>query len=286
MRATLLDEFNLIAVPSDGLLRKLAYLAATGNEAVMLPFALTGGAKVEAERRRKEREFQDFARRALASSERVEEFTKKLELLDQASAQALVESEEKLRKAKEDVQRLRDRAYELTTPDGGATKVYRDGGMVRDDNGTQVDPLLIKPDDIPESAPTWGEIQDKENIVRNAQRQHREISDYRERLEKGRKRLEKGAISEDELDELEKDVDRMPALVRKHYEQLAPDAKERTHVQDRTPESRSFGALVSDTRPTQPFAVAAAGLKPVVPGGDADLEFEKVIPNVSAPSPM
>jgi hypothetical protein len=286
LRTTPLDEFNSVAVPSEGLLRKLAYLAATGNEAVLLPFTLTGGAKAEAERQRKEREFENFARMVLASRERVEEFTKKLELLDQASAEALVESEEKLRKAKDDLQRLRERAYELTTPDGGAMKVYRDGRMVRDDDGAQVDPLLIKPEDIPESAPTWGDIQDKEATLRDAERQRREISEYRERLEKTRKRLDEGAVSEAELDKLNKDAERMPALVREHYEQLAPDTKERAQVQDRTPESRSSGGLLSEARPTQPFAVAAAGLKPAVPGDDADLDFKKVIPGVSAPSPM
>jgi hypothetical protein len=286
LRTTPLDEFNSVAVPSEGLLRKLAYLAATGNEAVLLPFTLTGGAKAEAERQRRERDFESFAHMVLASREHVEEFTKKLELLDQASAEALVESEEKLRKAKDDLQRLRDRAYELTTPDGGVMKVYRDGSAVRDDGGAQVDPLLIKPEDIPESAPTWGDIQDKENIVRDAQRQHRETVEYRERLDKGRKRLEKGAISEDELDELEKDVERMPALVRKQYQQIAPDVKHHTSTHDTEPESRSSGALLSEARPTQPFAVAAAGLKPAAPGDDADLDFKKVLPGVSAPSPM
>jgi hypothetical protein len=268
------------------LLRKLAFLAATGNEAVLLPFTLTGGAKAETERQRREREFDNFARIVLASRERVEEFTKKLELLDQASAQALVESEEKLRKAKDDLQRLRDRAYELTTPDGGAMKVYRDGGMVRDDGGAQVDPLLIKPEDIPESAPTWQQRRDKSAAVRDAERDYHEISEYRERLEKTRKRLEKGAVSEAELNKMDKDAERMPALVRKHYEQLAPDAKERAQVKDRIPESRSSGALQSEARPTQPFAAAAAGLRPAVSGDDADLDFKKVIPGVSGPSPM
>lgn len=273
-------------MPSEGLLRKLAFLAATGNEAVLLPFTLSGGTKAEAERQRRERDFENFARMVLASRERVEEFTKKLELLDQASAEALVESEEKLRKAKDDLQRLRDRAYELTTPDGGTMKVYRDGSAVRDDGGAQVDPLLIKPEDIPETAPTWQQRKDKGAVLRDAEREHREISEYRERLEKTRKRLEKGAVSEDELDKLDKDVDRMPAMVRKHYEQLAPDAKERAQVPDRTPENRSSSTLLSEARPTQPFAVAAAGLRSAVPSDDADLDFKKVIPGVSAPSPM
>jgi hypothetical protein len=270
-------------VPSEGLLRKLAYLAATGNEAVLLPFTLSGGTKAEAERLRRERDFENFARMVLASRERVEEFTKKLELLDQASAEALVESEEKLRKAKDDLQRLRDRAYELTTPEGGAMKVYRDGSAVRDDGGAQVDPLLIKPEDIPEQCPKWEDRKAAGEHVTELEIRRDRILEYRNKIEHAEKRVKAGGISEKELNDMEAALDRnMPDEVRLHYK---PDERRAKPVE------RSLGsvadeyvgeALKASADPVAEFTAAASNVKREPKPED----LKPPVPSASTPAPM
>lgn len=269
------NEFNSTAVPSEALRRKLYDYALTGNEVVVSSFVVTGGRKAEAERQRKDREVQEFVRTVFASQERLAQFTAKLDRLDQASAQALLENEEKLRIAREELRRIRERAYELTRPDGSTVKVYRDGNVVRDDDGVEVDARLIKPEDIPDKFPTWQERRTAGEREADLIQRNREIREYRSQLERSRKLVEDGKITEEELTDLEKSLDAMPADVRRHYkpEAVRTDngpARERT--------------LDTDIRPTRDFMNAAPSIAWQQPELEPDIKPPR--PGVSKPAPM
>ena len=279
------NEFNFSAAPSAELKRKLLYLAASGDSAVFSAFSATGGSggRTPEERRRHEaQEFDDLVHLVLASRERIEQIGHKLDLLDQASAEALAESEETLRRAREELSQVRERAYEVTMPDGSVAKVYRDGDFVRNDSGVRVDSSIIKADDIPDSFPLWRERQGKEQVARDAARAYDEIAAYRKRLESGRERLESGTLSDREADKLEADIERMPASVRQHYERLGGAPAMEDKAGRNAAPAEPAATFDTDKRPTQPFAAAVTGKAPTAA---ADIDFTNMIPNVSMPAP-
>jgi hypothetical protein len=258
--------------------RKLCHLASLG---IISGYGnVTPIAGPQSAQARRERDGSLIMQFALASPERIEKFRTKLDRLDRASAQALAENEEKLRKAGTELQRIRERAYEVTMPDGTIRKVYRDGNTVRDDDGNEISPDIIRAEDIPNSFPTWPQREGAEEAAREAERAYREVLEYRERLERARKASE-GQPTEQEINDLEAEINRMPVSVRHHYEALSPD--QRSGITPQAPSA--IPTFRTDLRPTQPFATAASGIAPV-PQLPADDDFNAVIPGVSRPAPM
>lgn len=199
----------------------------------------------------------------LASAQDIARLRTKIDLLDRASLEALRETDEKLDKARENLERTRDNAYQL--PDG--RKVYRteDGKTVYDDRGNQVSPTAITPDAISEESPIWEMRQRAAERVEDLETQRQDIQDFRSRLDRTGKRLDDDNITQDELDELDKELESgMPAAVRRHHDRLtANDPNFRAD-----PTRATTAAVEHDPRPgfvTAPklgdsFAVAVAGL--------------------------
>lgn len=275
-----LNVFNLYASRSPEASRLLAHLEVTGSEVVITQNPRINGETKQEKQRREDREFYATISHAIASRERIEEFQEKLDRYDEAATAALLENEEKLRVARKELQHVRDRAYELTRPDGSITKVYRDGEIVRDDDGAEVEAALIRPADIPATAPTWQMRREVGGKLDDLVRRNEEIREYREGVERARKISESGRMTEKELEEYSAGLDRMPADVRRHYR-----PQERSELDHQAAPTQAEGTLQASTRPTGAFLAA------VKPEDLAELEAKlgpdvrPQGPSASAPSP-
>lgn len=223
-------EFNILAVMPQELQLRLATLAlsdAVGITSVFTQRADREGL-TEKGRAAREKELQRSAVTALtvlASQERLAEFTKKFDAMERASYEALVENEEKLREAREELARVRERAYEVTMPDGTAAKVYRDADKVRGEDGTIVSKETIRADDIPESSPTWQELEEKTRAAQELGEERRKILEHRERIDAAQNNLSEGALEQGELDQLDHSLGQnIPDAVRARLPvELAPE---------------------------------------------------------------
>lgn len=188
---------------------------------------------------------------------------RRIDMLDRASFEALVETEKKLVQAREDLDRLRDNAYQL--PDG--TKVYRteDGAAVYDDDGNRLGNDVIDPAAIPDNKPTWEDRQRRGERVDQFQRERRDIQDYRDRLDRARDKLGDDDLSSDDIEGVEQGIDEtMPQSVRRHYDRLAGHDPDLSAGSGRTASAASayVGKPNLGNNPTMAdsFAAAVAGL--------------------------
>jgi hypothetical protein len=215
------NEFNASATPSQEMLRRLMAMALSGNEALHSVFSAMADRAGNTERGRVAREKENeriasFMRTAMASQERVAEFQKKLDELERASYEALIENERQLTEAQEELARIREQAYEITLRDGSKAKVYRDGDKVRDDAGNEVSEDVVKPGDISDRMPDWSRRRAAGERVDELTHERQRIIEYRDRLEETREQAADGELPEDRLNDLEAGVDEMPASVRRH----------------------------------------------------------------------
>lgn len=231
-------------------------------------------------RARKEREKdQRMFRETMAHiEERRVEFLRELDRREQACIEALHENEEQMRAAQKELQTIRDRAYELTLPDGSTTKVYRDGNKVRMENGAEVGRDLVKPEDLGDQRPSWSSLQLGIKRVDDLNKERDAITAYRQKIGEARQEADGADITADELNELGRSLDRVrpPGVAAKEATtQAAPKA------QDAAPAARDVQKL------SERFAAAdrdrqAADAQPVL--SDADFETIRKPPSVSAPA--
>lgn len=215
------DEFKATAVPSQEMLRKLLTLALYGNDSFQSVFTAIADQAGMTARGREEREkrlehYAMLRQMMMASQERIAEFQRRLDRLDHASYEALIENEENLRKAREELERVREHAYEITMPDGRVAKVYRDGDTVRTDDGRIVSPAVIRPEDIPPSLPDWAQRDAAGQRAEDLATEHESILAYRNRVGIAREASAEGGADKDALDDLEKQVGDIPASVQRH----------------------------------------------------------------------
>lgn len=205
-------EFSAVGAPPQELQRKLLYLAESGSGSVLSAHATMNGSGPAAQRDKADSESFETMRAFMQMQEReqrIKDLNDALAARETASYEALIENQKRLTKAKEELERLRERAYEITFPDGTLRKVYRDGDTVRTDEGAKVDPQIVKPGDIPDQAPTWAERRALGRQKDQLERQRDRITRYRERLDEMRERLGSDP-SGDDLDALEKQMKEIP----------------------------------------------------------------------------
>lgn len=226
--------------------------------------------------RERERSFREFIR---ITEQQQEQFQEQLRRMDQATSEALLENEEKLQVAKKDLELIRSRAYEITMPDGTTEKVYRDGDKVRTDAGKEVDPGILRAEDIPPSAPTWEQRKAAGEAVERLTKEHSEIVEYQEKLANANKALSSGDLSPEEMEKLEADVADMPDAVRNHYDAQAGRADKRASA-DAVVKPATFESGVS---PLRDFSAVVAGLPTPAAATDPDRDF-KALPPAALPS--
>ena len=218
------SEFNIVGAPSEELKRHLLYLASIDSDSVLSGYKSTNPMRTGAESGKagEADAFMTFAQAVMASQERIDALADKLTMLDQASYHALIETEEQLEQARRELEDIRDQAYEITLQDGTLVKVYRDGNIVRSDTGEVVGPEIIVAADIPSEAPDWAKRVAAGERVDALEAQREQIILYREKLHAARDTLS-GSPSDQDLDDLEAELDNMPAAVKRHHGALSSE---------------------------------------------------------------
>jgi hypothetical protein len=205
------NEFRDAATPSQEKLRRLLTLALYGNDSFHSVFTAMADQAGMTPRGREDRErrqehYAMLRQMMMASQEQVAAFQRRLDRLERASYEALLETEEDLRKAEKARERTRERAFEIGTPDG-KRKVYRDGEIVRDDDGNVVSRETIRAEDIPANYPVWAERARDEQAVLRAQKRYYDVVEFREQLQSTQEGAAEGGLSADEVDALESKVE-------------------------------------------------------------------------------
>lgn len=249
------NEFNLTGTPSEELKRRLMYLAISGSGAVH-----TG---LDSQRERiAAREKDDLGDDMLAvlvrqaSEQDVRRLRERLALLDEASLAALLENEERMREAEEELQRIRERAFVHTRPDGSKVRVYRDGNAVRDEQGNLIEGL--SPSQLPSTTPELADVRKTFRRIEEIEEERRQINEFRERVGQAQERIDGGPISQPEFDEIEAGLGTMPASVRaqvalREARHAAPtdepdkQLSESDRLQTAVQPVRDFGAAAPET---------------------------------------
>lgn len=201
-----------------------------------------------ARREREEQESRVYEMVMAQLEERRIEFQRELDRLDHASFEALRENEDQLRKAREDLRRIQERAYEITMPDGTVARVYRDGDKVRTETGAAVDPNIVRPEDIGSGFSTWQERVGAQKGVSDLEARREAIQAYRTKLGEAREKHASDGLTVEELDALKAS---RPDDVRAHDPASGADADvSAARKADDAASRRALG---------QPFADATSG---------------------------
>ncbi len=205
-------EFNAAGAVSPELQRKLLYLAASGSGSVLSGHTTMKGLSATAGDKADAGNFNDLVnmmQMATARQERIDALNDRLNKLEEKSYEALMQTEEDLRIAREDLQAIRDSAYQITFPDGTVRSVYRDGDKVRTEDGAEVDRSIIKAEDMPADLTDWSTRMSVSNTVRRLDGRLDRIKNVREELGDIRDRTNDNP-SNDDLGELENLVNALP----------------------------------------------------------------------------
>ena len=218
MESSFGKDFSLAAAIKDPILRaRLIALESHGNESINSPFSSPHNTRL-AGAESKEEETADLATMQFLAEidrqtqERLEAINKRIDELERRSYEALMRTEEELRKAQEELQHIQDNAFVVTMRDGTEQRVYRDGNVVRTEDGNTVDESVIRPEDIPDGFPDWDRFVDHNRRVDGLERKRDQIIQFREDLDDARDRAST-AQTPDDLDSLESLVDGLPEAV-------------------------------------------------------------------------
>lgn len=183
-----------------------------------------------------------------------ERFRERLDELDRASEYALRVAERRAREAQDHLEQLQKRAS--TDDDGRRVYLTRDGRHAYDETGQRLTPEAQARVQWKRDAPTWEEYREGYRSSEKAVRELEEIKAYRERLQQGREKLNRG----EDLDGLEKDLEKMPDGVRRQLEKSG------------TQKSAAHEYLRDDPLPSAPdlSAAFAAVTNPPRPGISPD----------------
>lgn len=229
-----INEFNALGFVSPEALLRLQTLAVRDSTAIVSVFTAVADTRGLTERgrlalARRAEQIAAMMQMAMATPERLSQFQQRLDLLERASYEALLEADERRRIARRELEQLRERAYQITTPDGRSVRVYRDGDVVREESGAVVSPDTIRPEDIGDRFPTWQEMQASQQAAHDAERHYREVTEYRQHLESAQERMRAGNVTAQELDALEAHAqEHMPELVRRRLGEVPAPKGEAT----------------------------------------------------------
>lgn len=182
-------EFSIAAAITDpAIKRQLLALEINGNNSVSSGFVSPNAHNLSGRRESEEAEASNIAMQFLAQieqdvQERVDALNEQLNRLEEKSYEALMRTEEQLRAARAELQVLRDNAYKITFPDGSVRRVYRDRDVVRLEDGTKVDPSIVKANDMPDGATSFSAVVGNVEKVERLTNKRDRIVDIRDKLD-------------------------------------------------------------------------------------------------------
>lgn len=173
--------------------------------------------KDQAEDRREDREMAELLTAVLASDERIEAFTAKLDRYDVATVDALMQNEQDLAVVRERIETMLLEAHTLS--DGRRVFKTRDGQRVFDENGTELKANEIDPNTISDKKTKWEDFQEAHQTRDALVDERRQLLEFQGKIDDARERLEDPELTEDELKALDKELgEAVPDRVRKTLE--------------------------------------------------------------------
>ena len=271
--------FNAGATPSQDVLLRIAAFIAGGGQIGIGGF---GTFSRDEKERADEKTADEFMSSIIqmATDQQVDELRTRLQRLDEASTAALLESEEEMRKARADLQRVRDHAFLLTQPDGSQVRVYRDGNAVRDESGAVI--ASMKASDLPASVPALSAFNTATDRYAAASVKYTALAEYHARIGKAENRLDEGNVSEEEYARLSKSLGDVPPAVQKHLD--TSSAEPVSKVAAKTDHALPGEGLKTGVNPLSSFAVAASGT--AKPEPDAPATPAPDLKSLMAASPL
>ena len=159
----------------------------------------------------------------LATTERLADFSSRLDDLDTASVKALMHNGEAFDHVRTQLDAMLERADKL--PDGRRVFKTEDGTRVFDEHGAELPADVIDPHSIDDHRPRWEPLKALRADEAKLQEERRAIFDYQEKLDQTRARIDKGGVTNKELDALDADLkSTMPAAVRDNLGRHGPEA--------------------------------------------------------------
>jgi len=170
--------------------------------------------RIEApEERRRERERVEQFEAALVTAGQITTFKARLDTYDTATVEALMNNESQLRDVRERIQTMLLEAHVL--PDGRRVFRTRDGKQVFDEHGQEVGPDTLKADAIDPRKPVWEDYLLERTEEERLAQERRALQEYQQKLDDARTKVNEGNLTKDDLDQLDKDLDKaMPGAVR------------------------------------------------------------------------
>jgi hypothetical protein len=256
------SEFNPQGVMTPQRQLELETLAVNGGSVASV-FAISAERAGLTEKGRAAREKKDaerhreVVRAMMASEERMAAFQKKLDELEIASYEALVEIDDRLRDKRQGLERMRANAFKLEKPDGTVMRVYRDKNeKVRDDNGNFVSEELVRAEDIGDGFTRWEPYESEKSDIEDLERDREKVAAYHARVGSAREELSRGGVSDDRRAELDAELGDVPAAVQSKWRN--PPAAER--AEDQVPASKIEGIeRRAETTPHQGVSTPGPG---------------------------
>lgn len=206
---------------------------------------------------------------AMASPEQIADFRAELDRLDHAAIEALYEIDEELAQARERLTAIEENAHTMVDSTGAVVRVYRDGNLVRDDDGHEVDPELVVAREISPERSDWASRSGAKQEVADLEAEKADVLDFIDLLRDQAAHAESDMIAESDFDDMRDERwSAIPDRVRYQYHSLYPD-----HAQDDDPSADLFSAEELDD-----LSVADIGLS------QDEQPSESVKPDQSAPA--
>jgi hypothetical protein len=168
---------------------------------------------------REEREGRDlnafaaFVEEPRGFAEKLETFVRKLEKLDTATVQALMQNEVELRKAQQDIDRLLAQAHVLA--DGRRVFKTEDGKRVFDEHGVVVDVSIIDLSAIRRDAPSWETFADRNATLDGLAQERQELNEFQRKVDSAQERVADNDLNDDDIAALDAVLEaEKPARVR------------------------------------------------------------------------
>lgn len=190
------EEFNIIAAPSQEMMRKLAYLAQQGNDSV-LTGALESpqhiGADARSSRGDKFIESVQLLSMEEQRREQMRQLSDRLDQLDRASERAMREAQAQLDEMRRNANRTKD----------GRLAFEAEDGTIYDEHGNEVQEDEIDRDRWNQNGPTWEAWKQGRERFDAAVEHQRKVEEAKERLGSD--------LTDEDLDDLEARIARLEA---------------------------------------------------------------------------
>lgn len=183
--------------------------------------------------RKVERDAMATFQAALAPARDVIAFRHQLDDYDARTVEALMDNREAFAQLREKMDRMLGKAHVL--PDGRRVFKSEDGQRVFDEHGQQLSLDTIDPNSIDDKKPKWEPFKALLDNATRLDAEQKELLDYQAKLDAARERLDKGEITNGELDQIRTDLaTSMPDAVREKLGLEKPKAEVAAHAAAKT----------------------------------------------------